>query len=69
MPHIAVMMYPGRDEEAKKNLAYKIQALVMEEFKLPEAAVSVSMNDIEKEKFPEAMAKVPKENIVIDFKH
>ncbi len=68
MPHIAVMMYPGRDEEAKKNLAKKIQNLVMEEFNLPEAVVSVSMNDIEKEAFPEAMAKIPKENILIDFK-
>ena len=35
--------------------------------KVPEGVVSVSMNDIEKEKFPEAMAKIPKENIVIDF--
>lgn len=68
MPHIAVMMYPGRDEEAKKNLARKIQNLVMEEFNLPEAVVSVSVNDIEKEVFPEAMARIPKENIVIDFK-
>jgi 4-oxalocrotonate tautomerase len=67
MPHIAVMMYPGRDEEVKKNLANKIHALIVEELKVPEGVVSVSMNDIEKEKFPEAMAKIPKENIVIDF--
>ena len=62
MPHIAVMMYPGRDEETKKALAKKIQDLVVEELKLPREVVSVSMNDIEKEKFPEAMAKIPKEN-------
>ena len=68
MPHIAVMMYPGRDEETKKQLAQKIHALVVEELKIPEGVVSVSMNDIEKEVFPEAMAKIPKENIVIDFK-
>ena len=67
MPHIAVMMYPGRDEEVKKNLAHKIHALIVEELKVPEGVVSVSMNDIEKEKFPEAMAKIPKETIVIDF--
>ena len=58
MPHIAVMMYPGRDEEAKKNLAKKIQNLVMEEFNLPEAVVSVSMNDIEKEAFPDKVITV-----------
>lgn len=62
MPHIAVMMYPGRDEEIKKALAQKIQDLVVEELKLPREVVSVSMNDIEKEKFPEAMAKIPMEN-------
>ncbi|MBQ2650209.1 MAG: tautomerase family protein [Clostridia bacterium] len=62
MPHIAVMMYPGRDEETKKALAQKIQDLVVEELKLPREVVSVSMNDIEKEKFPEAMAKIPMEN-------
>lgn len=67
MPHIAVMMYPGRDEETKKNLARKIQDLFVEELKLPREVVSVSMNDIGKEVFPEAMAKIPKENIVIDF--
>ena len=64
MPHIAVMMYPGRDEETKKALAQKIQDLVVEELKLPREVVSVSMNDIEKEKFPEAMAKIPMENRV-----
>ena len=62
MPHIAVMMYPGRDEETKKALAQKIQDLVVEELKLPREVVSVSMNDIEKENFPEAMAKIPMEN-------
>lgn len=62
MPHIAVMMYPGRDEETKKALAQKIQDLVVEELKLPREVVSVSMNDIEKEKFSEAMAKIPMEN-------
>ena len=36
MPHIAVMMYPGRDEEVKKNLAHKIHALIVEELKVPE---------------------------------
>ena len=62
MPHIAVRMYPGRDEETKKALAQKIQDLVVEELKLPREVVSVSMTDIEKEKFPEAMAKIPMEN-------
>ena len=62
MPHIAVMMYPGRDDETKKNLAKKIQDLVVEELNLPREVVTVSMNDIEKEAFPEAFAKIPVEN-------
>ena len=57
MPHIAVMMYPGRDDETKKNLAKKIQDLVVEELMLPREVVTVSMNDIEKEAFPEAFAR------------
>lgn len=67
MPHVAVLMYPGRDEETKKALAKKIHALIVEELKVPEGVVAVSINDIEKENFPEAMAKIPKENIIIDF--
>lgn len=68
MPHVAVMMYPGRSEETKKALAHKIQALIMEELKLPETAVSVSMFDIEKEAFPNAMLNIPQENIVVGQK-
>ena len=62
------MMYPGRSEETKKALAVKIQALIMEELKLPETAVSVSMFDIEKEAFPNAMLNIPHENIVVGQK-
>lgn len=68
MPHVAVMMYPGRTEEAKKNLAEKIKNVVMEEFNVPETAVSVSMFDIEKEAFPKAMEKIPHENIILGAK-
>ena len=40
----------------------------MEELKLPETAVSVSMFDIEKEAFPNAMLNIPQENIVVGQK-
>jgi len=68
MPHIAVMMYPGRDDEIKSRLAEKIKALVMEELKVGDAAVSVSMFDIDKEAFPKAMENIPEANIVLGRK-
>ena len=68
MPHVAVMRYPGRSPETKAALAAKIQNLIMEELKLPETAVSVSMFDIEKEDFPKAMLNIPQENMVLGKK-
>ncbi len=64
MPHIAVMMYPGRDDEIKTNLSRKIQDLVVEELKLSYSAVSVSVHDVAKEDFAkEVFDKIPEETI------
>ena len=65
MPHIAVMMYPGRDEETKKRLAEKIRQAVIDELKVPASVVSISAFDIEKDAFPKAMESIPKENIIL----
>ncbi len=65
MPHIAVMMYPGRDEETKKRLAEKIRQAVVDELKVSPSVVSVSAFDIEKDAFPKAMESIPKENILL----
>lgn len=53
MPHISVKMYPGRDEKAKKELAEKLHAVAVEELGCPEGIVSVSVEDVEKEKWNE----------------
>ena len=65
MPHIAVMMYPGRDEETKKRLAEKIRQAVVDELKVSPSVVSVSAFDIEKDAFPEAMENIPEKNILL----
>ncbi len=68
MPHIAVMMYPGRDDEIKTNLSKKIQALVVEELKVRPEVVSVSVFDIDKEAFPKAMENIPEDKIFVGAK-
>lgn len=68
MPHVAVLMYPGRDDETKKALAEKIKVAVMEECKVGEQAVTISVIDIPKEDFPNAVKDIPPECIVIDPK-
>lgn len=65
MPHIAVMMYPGRDEETKKRLAEKIRQAVVDELKVSPSVVSVSAFDIEKDSFPKAMENIPEKNIIL----
>lgn len=68
MPHIAVMMYPGRDDEIKTNLSKKIQALVVEELKVKPEVVSVSVFDIDKEAFPKAMENIPQDKFFVGSK-
>ena len=48
MPHIAISMYPGRAEQVKRNLAQKIQDLVVMELKVDRAVVSVSVKSVAK---------------------
>ncbi|MBQ2650762.1 MAG: tautomerase family protein [Clostridia bacterium] len=62
MPHIAVIMLPGKDEATKKDLAQKLQDLFVAETNLPRAAVTVSMNEVVKENLPTVMSKIPAEN-------
>lgn len=53
MPHIAVSLYPGRDEKTKLAMAEKVRDLFMKEFNFPEEALSVSMIEIAPEEFAE----------------
>lgn len=66
MPHIAVMMYPGRDEATKRKLAEALQKAAMESMGMPASALSVSVEDIEKERFDAVVAaKVDHDDLLI----
>lgn len=62
MPHISVKMFPGRGEKTKKDLADKLHELAVKELACPEGAVSVSVEDIEKEKWNEEVLEKIDEN-------
>lgn len=55
MPHIAVSMYPGRDDDTKRDIAEKLQQFYVETFGTDPAAVSVSVVDIPGEEFTETI--------------
>lgn len=57
MPHIAVTMFPGRNEKQKAALAKKLQTFVAEELSIDEKVVSVSVEDIQKEGWTDSMTK------------
>jgi len=65
MPHIAVTMYPGRSKEIKTDLAYKIQNFVAQELQIPTDVVSVSIEDIEKEKWDDHIKSIPEEIVFV----
>lgn len=46
MPHIAVQMFPGRDEARKRELADRLAAAAVEVLGVPEELVSVSIRDV-----------------------
>ncbi len=51
MPHVSVKCYPGRTEEQKKRLAEKITSDIIEIFGASDDTVSVSIRDIDPEKW------------------
>ena len=53
MPHIIVKMYPGRTDEQKKKLAEAIRESVIDIAGTESKAVSVSIEEISKEEWPE----------------
>lgn len=55
MPHIAISMYPGRDDETKRDIAEKMQQFYVETFGADDAAVSVSIVEIPGEEFSETI--------------
>lgn len=55
MPHVDITMIPGRDDAAKKEIALKVQAFLAKELGINKAFVSVSIEDILKEKWDSHM--------------
>ena len=47
MPHIVVTLWPGRDDEIKRNLAKKIANVVAEELQVDIGDVSVAIMEID----------------------
>lgn len=65
MPHIAITMYPGRSPEQKQNIANKIQKLFVEELGIDKKVISVSVEDIPKEKWEDNMKEFSEDIIYI----
>lgn len=64
MPHIDVKMFPGRNEEIKKNLAEKLRETAAKELGVDEAVLSVSVSDVEKDNWNKEVAdSVPNDEI------
>lgn len=55
MPHVDITMIPGRDQQAKLQIAKKVQKFLAKELKIDEKFVSVSIEDVPKEKWQEHM--------------
>ena len=51
--HISIKMYPGRTEEVKKDLAEKTKDFICQEMNMEEKYISVSVEEIEKDKWNE----------------
>ena len=57
MPHIAISLFPGRDEETKRDIAEKAQQFYVDTFGADQEAVSVSIVEIPGEEFTETIEK------------
>lgn len=53
MPHITVKCYKGRSKEQLQIIADKIATCAAEEFELNREVISVSIEEVEKDKWPE----------------
>lgn len=59
MPHVAITMIPGRNNEQKIEIAQKVQKFLANELKLENKYISVSIEDIPLENWDDSMKKVP----------
>lgn len=61
MPHVAITMIPGRDDETKQALALKAQTFLEKELGIDPKFVSVSIQDIPKDEWAKSMEQFPDE--------
>lgn len=61
MPHIAITMIPGRGDETKQSLALRTRAFLAGELGIDPKFVSVSIQDIPREKWAGSMKQFPDE--------
>lgn len=57
MPHVAITMIPGRNDEQKMSLAQKVQDFLADELKLEKQFISVSIEDIPVANWENSMQK------------
>ncbi|MDR2010896.1 MAG: 4-oxalocrotonate tautomerase family protein [Bacteroidales bacterium] len=67
MPHIAITMFPGRDEQTKQKLAHIMQEALCEELGISKETISVSIEDIPKNEWEDSMKKIPEDAMFIHF--
>lgn len=66
MPHISIKMYPGRNEETKKQLAEKTRDFFASEMNADKKYFSVSVEDVSPENWEsEVVNKIPEKNLYI----
>ena len=57
MPHVILKLYPGRSEQVKKQLVEEIVRDVVEIAKCEEKSVSVGVEEVEPDDWPEKIYK------------
>ena len=65
MPHAAITMIRGRDEEAKRVLAKRTQEFLAGELGIDHKFVSVSIQDIPMEDWQKSMEQFPDDIIYV----
>lgn len=65
MPHVAITMIPGRDDETKRALALKTQTFLVQELGINPKFVSVSIRDIPIEDWAKSMEEFPEDILYV----
>lgn len=65
MPHVDISMFPGRDNARKNDLALKVQRFLADELQLEERFVSVSIQDIPRERWEKHMKQYAAETLFV----